>query len=107
MNPRPSPSPKHGKMPIRVTALSFDLCMFSVLSQPMYHKAPSPVKTRERWVTASLRKSSQCLEFVYCTLGICLWYEEVHSREFMWGGGGEGRGMAMMNMMDAIHPRPV
>ncbi len=27
MNPRPSPSPKHGKMPIRVTALVFDLCV--------------------------------------------------------------------------------
>ncbi len=27
MNPCPSPSPKHGKMPVRVTALVFDLCV--------------------------------------------------------------------------------
>jgi hypothetical protein len=27
MNPRPSPSPKHGRMPTRVTALSFDFCV--------------------------------------------------------------------------------
>ncbi len=27
MNPRPSPSPNHGKMPIRVTALAYDLCI--------------------------------------------------------------------------------
>ncbi len=27
MNPRPSPSPKLGKMPIKVAALAFDLCV--------------------------------------------------------------------------------
>ncbi len=27
MNPRPSLSPKHDKIPIRVTALAFDLCV--------------------------------------------------------------------------------
>jgi hypothetical protein len=27
INPRPSLSPKHDKMPIRVTALAFDLCV--------------------------------------------------------------------------------
>ncbi len=47
MNPRPSPSPKHGKMPIRVTALSFDLCV-------LYPIVPSPVKNRGKRVTASI-----------------------------------------------------
>ncbi len=35
MNPRPSLSPKYGKMPIRVTDLASDLCVLYV-SQPMY-----------------------------------------------------------------------
>jgi hypothetical protein len=33
MNPCPSPSPKIGNMPIRVTALAFDLCV-------LYYRSP-------------------------------------------------------------------
>ncbi len=59
MNPCPSPSPKLGKMPIRVAALAFDL-FCSVLSQPMYPIVPSPLKRRQR-VTASLREHHRML----------------------------------------------
>jgi hypothetical protein len=43
--PRPSPSPKHGKMLMGVTALAFDLCV-------LYY--PSPLKNQEKRATASL-----------------------------------------------------
>ncbi len=39
MNAHPSLSPKHGKMPIRITALAFDLCV-----KPIYPIVPSPAE---------------------------------------------------------------
>jgi hypothetical protein len=54
MNPRPSLSPKHGKMTIRVTAVAFDLCVLYYRSPCIYPIVPSRVKYREKRVTASL-----------------------------------------------------
>jgi hypothetical protein len=45
MNPCPYLLPKHGKMPIRVNALGFYLCVLYYRS-PRYPIVPSPVKQR-------------------------------------------------------------
>jgi hypothetical protein len=44
INPRPYPSPKHGKMPIRVTALAFDLCVL-YYRRPLYRIVISSKKS--------------------------------------------------------------
>jgi hypothetical protein len=48
MNPRPSPSPKHGKMPNRVTALAFDLCvLYYIAAHVSYSSLSSKISGTE------------------------------------------------------------
>jgi hypothetical protein len=50
------PSPKHGKMPIRVTALAFDLCVLYYCSPCIICTVfPSPVKIWKKRVAGSLK----------------------------------------------------
>jgi hypothetical protein len=71
MNPHPSPSPELNKMPIRVTALAFDLCV--LYCQPMYPYTYSSLSSEKSGKEGDFKSKHN---YLYSQ-----WYMLVHKQE--------------------------